>query len=1406
MVAATSDATELTLHGRTLAFERPVGSGATSTVWLVRQGAARYALKLGRSRALRPRFADEAARLAWIGSEALAAVLDAGLLREPLRLPDGSAVEVGAPCLLLEYVEGEALELEPLVEGAGANALALVVARDIGGALADLHATGLAHGDVKPANIVIARGAAGEPLRARLVDFGLGAEGTEVLPRGGTRRYLAPELAEAAGDARSRDLYALGLVLAEILSPELRRAERVSEELVRALPGDFGQRVAALLSPAPGARPQASWIERHARYALGSHETPEAALERRRSAVRRAYLAARREEIWALSKATELELTVVGAPGVWLEAALALGRAVAELASDGAGSARGELRDLSGYGRSRFLVTLVGPSAAAWPEAGFTSDAELVARLLAAVAEREPESLVFADLAGGAARVTLSLAEADVVDLALALEGGALDARLFDEGERRVEAGAAPNAFALSLARALARRGQTGRALAVIEHSATLEAQAESAELLRRVGDARAAEARARAVLAQGGTPVARARALATLGRLLLDRGDTEAALGLLGAEPDSAPVLEIRALVALSRSDFSAALALTERAASLALGDDARARIQAVRGNVAHALGDSEAALRAFRSAAEHAARAGAVLEEATYLTGVAAAGTQLGELGEANAAARRAVLLFEALGRRVEAARAMLSVASSHAATGAVAEAREAATEAAQRARAAGDRRCVGFAHLVLADLFESPSRDGLEHARYAVSQLPANDDDALRAAARSWVHGEAPFDLARFDRLGSMAELSSEARLDWWGARATVEARRAEPERPEVVAAALAALASGPVVARGPALAAGARLSARTGDGAMTRRLTLAAGDAAREIVRRAPPALRAAITSLPWVRAAEADSTGSSFSAEQVGDVEALVRALGRRDELRSLLRQVVDALVLWTGVERGLLLLKAPGGRLLPRMARNLARSDLSGVQLELSRSLAERALEAGDPVVAVDATGDLPAVHESVHALKLRSVLAVPLIAHGEALGVVYLDDRVRRGAFGPSELAWVRLVATLAAVAIADARAQLLLRRAARRAERAEARLASDLARREAELDVAERELARATGGRETRFAYDAIVGESEAVRSMLRVVDRVTASEVPVLINGESGSGKELVARAIHANGPRARGPFVSENCGAVPEGLLESTLFGHVRGAFTGAVRPRAGLFEVAHQGTLFLDEIAEMSLGMQAKLLRALQDGEIRPVGSETLRRVDVRVIGATHRDLAALVRDGRFREDLFYRLNVIGVNVPALRSRIGDVPLLVQHFVKAHAGERRIRVSRAAFDALAAYGWPGNVRQLENEVRRALVLCDDSIELEHLSPEVRDREASEASRADGLNLRRRLDVLEAELVRTALRRTQGNQTRAAELLGVSRFGLQKMMKRLEIRLTDEARSSPTASPVTRPYGA
>jgi transcriptional regulator with PAS, ATPase and Fis domain len=278
-------------------------------------------------------------------------------------------------------------------------------------------------------------------------------------------------------------------------------------------------------------------------------------------------------------------------------------------------------------------------------------------------------------------------------------------------------------------------------------------------------------------------------------------------------------------------------------------------------------------------------------------------------------------------------------------------------------------------------------------------------------------------------------------------------------------------------------------------------------------------------------------------------------------------------------------------------------------------------------------------------------------------------------------------------------------------------------------------------------------------------------------------VLISGESGTGKELVARALHRHSTRSKGPFITENCGAIPEPLLEATLFGHVRGAFTGAVRARTGLFALAHRGVLFLDEIGEMSLAMQTKLLRVLEQGEVRPVGSEKTSHVDVRIVAATHRNLEKMVAEGTFREDLYYRLRVIDLEVPPLRSRPEDLEVLFQHFVRRHAPDRALGPGPEALALLRAFAWPGNVRQLENEVRRILVLADDAVRAEHLSPAI--REGSPAPDVDPFDLRGRVQQLELQLVQGALERSGGNQTRAAELLGVSRFGLQKMMKRLGI---------------------
>jgi transcriptional regulator with GAF, ATPase, and Fis domain len=825
--------------------------------------------------------------------------------------------------------------------------------------------------------------------------------------------------------------------------------------------------------------------------------------------------------------------------------------------------------------------------------------------------------------------------------------------------------------------------------------------------------------------------------------------------------------------------------------AEALASTEEARARAAGLVGYVAHENGDVAESCVAYGRAADHAERAESLVEEAWYLMGVAAAAVDLGDIGRALEASRRASLLWDHLGRPAEAARALLNRAAAFATAGAKLEATSAGREARERARWLGDRRAEAYACWSLTDVLEPGHDEAVEPALFAARAFETSDDQADRLQALARLLRHVPGNVSA-EQMGWGDEAASRevtlvaARLDWWGARAEGWLLGRGSGRAESAVLEVCHLAprSAPIWARGPAFSAGAQLARRLGDGNAVRLLSRAQGDAARTLVSMTPADLRESVASLAWVKAAHAVEA-PGVSAEQIADFETLVRALGTRDRLRPLLEQVVDSLILWTGVERGVLLLSAPDDKLVPRAARNLERADLEGEHRRLSHSLARRAIELGEPVVAVDAAGEMPSLHASVHALKLRSVLAVPLIARGQTLGVVYLDDRMRRGAFGPKELAWVKLVASLAAVAISDARDQILLRRAARRAERAKHALANELARREAELDVVGRELARSKDASGTRFRYDAIVGQSSVIREMLKVVDRVTVSGVPVLLIGESGSGKELVARAIHANGARGKKTFVGENCSAIPEPLLESTLFGHTRGAFTGADRARPGLFELAHLGTLFLDEIGEMSLSMQTKLLRVLEEGEVRPLGTDRGHRVDVRVIAATHRNLEQMVKEGKFREDLFYRLNVISIRVPPLRERRDDIPLLVQHFVDKHGLGRRIKVSADALSRLRRYAWPGNVRQLENEVRRAIVLSDDLIDAGCLSADVQ-RPPDDDTEPVGLRVRPRVDALEAELVQIALVETRGNQTRAAEMLGLSRFGLQKMIKRLGIK--------------------
>ena len=345
---------------------------------------------------------------------------------------------------------------------------------------------------------------------------------------------------------------------------------------------------------------------------------------------------------------------------------------------------------------------------------------------------------------------------------------------------------------------------------------------------------------------------------------------------------------------------------------------------------------------------------------------------------------------------------------------------------------------------------------------------------------------------------------------------------------------------------------------------------------------------------------------------------------------------------------------------------------------------------------------------------------------------------------------------------------------------------------------------------LKRRTEALERQISTGDIVGNSAAMRTVHQLVDRVAATEVNVLILGESGTGKELVARRIHDLSPRAGAPFIALNCGAFPETIIDSELFGHERGAFTGAIRARPGAFVEAEGGTLFLDEVGEIPIGVQPRLLRALQEGEVRQVGGTGTRRINVRLVAATNVDLLAAIAAREFREDLYYRLNVVTISLPPLRDRLEDVPTLLAHFVEKHSrsqGRETPEVAPAALAALLEHRWPGNVRELENVVQRALALCADGvIELEHLPPALREVAARPAAplpappaadpSGDALAWTDDLSFMEARkraqtefeiaYVERLLRQTDGNVSEAARRAGLDRSNFRRILNRLEIK--------------------
>ncbi len=567
----------------------------------------------------------------------------------------------------------------------------------------------------------------------------------------------------------------------------------------------------------------------------------------------------------------------------------------------------------------------------------------------------------------------------------------------------------------------------------------------------------------------------------------------------------------------------------------------------------------------------------------------------------------------------------------------------------------------------------------------------------------------------------------------------------------------------------------------------------------------------------------------------LAEDRLARILAVNRDLACEPDLARLLARVTDQAIDLLGADRGFVLLaeqdeeSAPdaAAQLQARAARDRRKDDPS---VQFSRSIAERVLRTGEPIVTNDARRDARLGEAaSVHALAIHSVACVPIPrvrgADRSPIGVLYLETRgARPGRVSAMEQELPTVLAFADQVGIAIANAKLVeenrrradeLAKANEQLEIARARLDEQLTRRTEQLEKAKSDLAttrQALRGHAGYTGYKGLVGTSNAMRRLYALIDRVKAADVPVLITGESGTGKEVVARAIHAGGERGKKSFLGVNCGAIPANLLESELFGHVRGAFTGADRERKGLFREAEGGTILLDEIGEMPLKMQAGLLRVLQEKRVRPVGGNREETVDARVICATNRDLQEMVAQNTFREDLFYRINVVAIRLPSLRERAEDIPLLVDYFLgvfAAHYRRERKTVSRDAVKRLQGYAFPGNVRQLEHVLLNAFVLSDgpqieaadlalpDSVRTASVPPESRrsDPPESEEDEADDDESAGDEAVAstfaahkqtEKERILHALERAGWNRLQAAKICGIPRRTFYRRLKEYGIQ--------------------
>lgn len=470
-----------------------------------------------------------------------------------------------------------------------------------------------------------------------------------------------------------------------------------------------------------------------------------------------------------------------------------------------------------------------------------------------------------------------------------------------------------------------------------------------------------------------------------------------------------------------------------------------------------------------------------------------------------------------------------------------------------------------------------------------------------------------------------------------------------------------------------------------------------------------------------------------------SIESLQSLLEFSRGLMADYDLPRLLENLMDSVIEVTGADKGFLIL-LENGDLCVKVARNVARENIEDAVSRVSDTIIAKVVREQKPVIVSDALNSEEfKASESVVNLKLSSVMAAPLSDKGELIGLIYVGNDSVVNLFETHDLEVLTVFSAQASLVVANAllvnslqRETVLLRKALE----------------------------------DKRFGE--IIGACDAMRDVFRKIDKVAATDISVMITGDTGTGKELVALEIHRRSPRAKGPFVAVNCGAIPETLIESELFGHVKGAFTGASATRIGRFQAAHGGSLFLDEIGELPTQLQVKLLRAIQDKAVQKVGDTRTEIVDIRIIAATNRNLEEEIARGAFREDLYYRLNVITLHLPPLRERGEDGIVIAKYLLEKFTGEYGSRVrgfSPAAFKAIRRYAWPGNIRQLENRIRKAVVLAEKST----IGP--KDLDLDESSFETVRSLQEALEEFKREYINQVLERNGGNRTKTARDLGV-----------------------------------